>query len=91
MAVVAALRREAAAAGMALSDLALAWALSNPAITSVLVGARNIGQLERNFRATQMELDPALLRRLDGITAPLAAQMGNSLDYFQGAGDSRSY
>jgi len=91
MSTIEALRREARTAGIDLSDLALAWAISNPRITSVLVGARNLGQLERNFRATQIVIDPALSRRLEDITRPLALCLGNSIDYFQGLEDSRSY
>jgi aryl-alcohol dehydrogenase-like predicted oxidoreductase len=91
MSTLNALRREAGAAGIDLSDLALAWAIANPHITSVLVGARNLDQLGKNFRGAQISINPALAKRLDEITHPLAQRMGDSIDYFQSIEDSRSY
>ncbi|MDX6766510.1 MAG: aldo/keto reductase [Candidatus Methylacidiphilales bacterium] len=39
--------------GQTLAQLALSWLLHRPAITSVLIGASKVSQLEDNFRAAQ--------------------------------------
>jgi myo-inositol catabolism protein IolS len=81
----------AADAGLPVSDLALAWAMANPAIACTIVGCRNQAQLADNLRALEVRLDPALLVALDAATAALAARLGPSVDYYQGTADSRSY
>ena len=91
MQTIEALRVEAAAHNLELSDLALAWAMNQPGITSVLVGARNLEQIENNARAMRIEIDARLNERLNAITAPLAALLGNSIDYWSPANDSRSF
>ncbi len=47
----AALRKVAAARGQTLPGMALAWTLRDPRMTSTLVGASSVGQLEENVRA----------------------------------------
>jgi aryl-alcohol dehydrogenase-like predicted oxidoreductase len=80
----------AAEAGLPVSDLALAWAMANPAIACTIVGCRNEAQLAQNLRALAVNLPGDLLARLDAATAPLAAQLGPGVDYYQGKSDSRS-
>src|SRR5205085_6908124 len=64
-----ALRPIAAEAGMSLATLAIAWALSNPAVTSVLVGASRPEQLKDAFAAAERApLPDDLKRRLDALT-----------------------
>ncbi len=77
--------------GLAVSDLALAWAMANPAVSCTLVGCRDRAQLERNLRALELRLPADLKARLDAATAPLLARLGPHIDYYQGAADSRSY
>jgi L-glyceraldehyde 3-phosphate reductase len=48
---VAALARIARARGQSLAQLALSWALRDPRVTSVLIGASSVGQLEENLAA----------------------------------------
>jgi L-glyceraldehyde 3-phosphate reductase len=59
-----ALNKIAAARGQSLAQLALAWALRDPRMTSVLIGASSVAQLEDNLAATQ---------RLDFTADELAA------------------
>ncbi len=61
---VAGLREVAAARGQSLAAMALAWTLRDPRMTSTLVGASSVEQLERNVRA---------LDRLDLSEEELAA------------------
>ena len=51
LAHVRALNGLALARGQSLAQMALAWALRNPGVTSVLVGASSVGQLEDNVAA----------------------------------------
>ena len=85
------LRRAAGEARLPLGDLAIAWAIANPAITSVLVGARNRAQLEANVRAAQTPLDPALRAALARVTDPIMEKLGPVVDLFQSPEDSRSW
>lgn len=49
------------------ADLALAWVLSNPVVTSPIVGPRTVEQLRQNAKAIEMKLDSETLKRLDEI------------------------
>jgi L-glyceraldehyde 3-phosphate reductase len=41
----------AAQRGQKLSQMALAWALRNPVMTSLIIGASRLGQIQENIRA----------------------------------------
>ena len=47
------------------SQVALNWVMSQPGVTSTLIGARKLDQLEDNLRATEFELPPESLQALD--------------------------
>jgi aryl-alcohol dehydrogenase-like predicted oxidoreductase len=49
------------------ADVALAWILSNPVITSPIIGPRTGAQLTASLRALELRLDSAALQRLDEI------------------------
>jgi L-glyceraldehyde 3-phosphate reductase len=70
MSTVRALNEIAARRGQSLAQLALAWALRDPRVTSVLVGASSVQQLEDNV-ATLEHLDLATdeLAEIDKILA----------------------
>ena len=51
LAHVTALSKIAAARGQTLAQLALSWALRDPRVTSVLIGASSVAQLEENLAA----------------------------------------
>jgi L-glyceraldehyde 3-phosphate reductase len=52
--------------GQTLAQLALAWTLRNPRMTSTLVGASSIEQLEQNLGALQQpDFTPAELEEID--------------------------
>ncbi|MHA7985883.1 aldo/keto reductase [Rathayibacter sp. CAU 1779] len=52
------------------SQVALAWLLSRPAVTSVILGARTVDQLRDNLGAVDLELTEAQLVALDEASAP---------------------
>jgi len=65
-----ALRAFAAEKGVTMSQLALAWALAQPDVSSVLVGPCDVAQLEDNLGALTVGLDPDEVRRLDELAPP---------------------
>lgn len=54
--------------------LALAWCLTNPNVSSVILGASRVEQLRENFGALDVvaKLTPEVLKRIETLTAPLA-------------------
>lgn len=61
--------------GGTLAQLALAWAASNPRVSSVIMGASRVDQLQANLGALALldKLTPDLKARIDAVTASLAA------------------
>jgi L-glyceraldehyde 3-phosphate reductase len=60
----------AAAHGMPLHHLAIRWTLRAPALTSSIIGARNVAQLDDTLEALHApELDAALLEAISAIVA----------------------
>jgi aryl-alcohol dehydrogenase-like predicted oxidoreductase len=53
--------------GEAPADVALAWMLHNPAITSPIIGPRTLEQLDGNLRSLEIQLSGESLKRLDEI------------------------
>ena len=49
------------------ADVALAWLLSNPAVTAPIIGPRTMEQFEGNLSALNVSLDDEALSRLDEI------------------------
>jgi aryl-alcohol dehydrogenase (NADP+) len=65
---VAAISRLAAEAGLKPATLAIAWVMSNPAITAPIIGASRADQLDDTVAAAEVKLEPELLSRLDELT-----------------------
>lgn len=65
-----ALRAVADAAGLSMTQLALAWTLEHPAVTACLIGPRTIDQLDDLLTAVGVDLDADTLDAVDGIVAP---------------------
>lgn len=68
-AAVAAMRKIATARGCSVAQVALAWLLHQPVVTSVIVGAKRVDQLADNIGATDVRLSPEDLAALDAVTA----------------------
>jgi aryl-alcohol dehydrogenase-like predicted oxidoreductase len=56
--------------GYTLPELALAFPLAHPAVTSVIIGPRTLPQLEQLLAGATLTLDDRVLDRIDEIAAP---------------------
>jgi aryl-alcohol dehydrogenase-like predicted oxidoreductase len=65
-----ALGRLAEEAGMSLIEMALAFVINHPAVTSAIIGPRTMDHLESQLPAAETRLDDALLDRIDEIVPP---------------------
>jgi aryl-alcohol dehydrogenase-like predicted oxidoreductase len=52
------------------AQIALAWTLARPAVSSLIVGGTSVSQFERNFRALDIVLSDEELKRLDSVSRP---------------------
>lgn len=68
--VVDVMKEMAAAHNASPAQVALAWLLSKPVVSSITIGASKIHQLEDNLRAVDVTLCDAELKTLDDITKP---------------------
>ena len=60
--------------GTSLPRLAIAWCLKNPQVSTVILGASRVEQLTENLGALDLveQLTPAVMKRLDAISKPVA-------------------
>ena len=68
--VIEAVARVAAELGISSAQVALAWVRSRPAITSTLIGARTVEQLQSNLASLEVTLAPDQLAALESPSAP---------------------
>jgi aryl-alcohol dehydrogenase-like predicted oxidoreductase len=68
-ACVAAMREVAAAHGVSVAQVALAWLLAKPHVMSVIIGAKTLAQLDDNLAATDLALAAEELAKLDEVSA----------------------
>ena len=73
-----------------MADLAIAWLMARPAVTSVLVGARNPKQVVRNAAAADIELDDDTVKALDDVTEPLKTRLGGRIDIWESEQKTRA-
>ena len=74
------IRAVADKADIAMAELALAWALQQPGITSLLVGARNPDEVQWNLPAVELILSEDILQRLSDITEGVKDKLGDNPD-----------
>lgn len=67
--VVDVMREIGDAHGVSVARIALAWLLHQPPVTSVIIGAKTVEQLDDNLAATELRLSPEELERLDAASA----------------------
>lgn len=66
--------------GMSLVELAIAFVINHPGVTSAIIGPRTMDQLVTQLPATEVRLSPEILDRIDEIVAP-----GTSVNPFDSA------
>src|SRR3954454_4512932 len=71
--VVDAVRAVAEGRGCSMAQVALAWLVDRPAVTSVILGARTMEQLKDNLGAVGLHLSAEETARLDAASDPGAA------------------
>lgn len=79
--VLAALREVASAAGVSVARVALAWQLTRPFVTSVIVGAKTREQLADNLAASDLALTAEQVEKLDAASALPPEYPGWMLDW----------
>ena len=86
--VLAALRKVAEATGASVARVALAWQLTKPFVTSIIIGAKKREQLVDNLAAADLRLSPEQVKLLDEASA-LPAEYPGWMVEFQNARDPR--
>ena len=66
------LARIAKEKGRTVAQVALAWLLAQPGVTSIIIGANKMSQLEDNLKAGDLELTAAEIEALSATTSPAA-------------------
>jgi aryl-alcohol dehydrogenase-like predicted oxidoreductase len=82
--ILDAIKPIAEAHGCSAARVSLAWLLSKPVVTSVIIGAKRPDQLEDNLAAVDLKLSEEELKRLDEVSALPPEYPGWMLP-FQGA------
>lgn len=82
---VAVMREIAARHNASVAEVALAYILAKPFVTSVIIGAKRLEQLEENIKAVDLHLTVEDMTRLDEVSALPAEYPGWMLER-QGAG-----
>jgi aryl-alcohol dehydrogenase-like predicted oxidoreductase len=88
--VIDAVQTIAEARGVSMAEVALSWVTDRPAVTSTILGARTLDQLDVNLSAAELHLTPEETAALDAASDPAPAdypygepgvsQRGRSLD-----------
>ena len=68
--VIDAVQKVAEDRGVSMAEVALAWVTARPAVTSTILGARTVSQLETNLRSAQLELTAAETAALEAASDP---------------------
>ncbi|MFI6596995.1 aldo/keto reductase family protein [Nonomuraea sp. NPDC050536] len=61
----------AADLGLSMAQLAVAWVLQNPNVSSAIVGASRPEQVRDNVKAAGVKLDDDVLKRIDDVLGPV--------------------
>ena len=55
--------------GATIAQTAVAWVLANPAVSSAIIGANSVAQLEDNVKGAEVTITPEEKEALDEVTA----------------------
>ncbi|MBX3188632.1 MAG: aldo/keto reductase [Labilithrix sp.] len=79
--VLGALRAVAESTGVSVARVALAWQLTKPFVTSIIIGAKNLEQLTDNLAAADVKLSTEHVKLLDEASALPPEYPGWMLDW----------
>ncbi|WP_139925705.1 aldo/keto reductase [Hymenobacter sp. DG01] len=82
--IIDVLRPMAEAKGATVAQLALAWLLHQPVVSSVIIGAKKMDQLEDNLKAVDVQFSPEELQQLDEVSKLAPEYPGWMLDFTKG-------
>jgi aryl-alcohol dehydrogenase-like predicted oxidoreductase len=79
--IIESMRTVAATHGVSVSQIALAWLLARDAVTSVIIGARKLEQLDDNLKSIDVTLTAEQVQALDQVSriAPEYPEWMNAL------------
>ncbi len=83
LAAVEALRPIAARAGLTVAQLAIAWLLSRPGVSTALVGARAVPEIEENILGATRTVSAAEIAAADAATRAVFESLPRVPDMFQ--------
>ncbi len=83
MQVIEGLRVVADDIGESMANVALAWLLQQPGVTSVIMGGRNALQVQRNAAAANTILPREVIHALNTLSNELKNRMGPNADMWQ--------
>jgi aryl-alcohol dehydrogenase-like predicted oxidoreductase len=87
-AVVDELRKMAADLHVHIAQLAIAWILKKPFMTSTLVGSRNVDELKVNVEACSLHISDETEALIDKISKPVLDILGDNPDYYEHSSNS---
>jgi len=53
--------------GLSMAQLAVAWVLQNPHVSSAIIGATKPSQIKENVKASGVKLDAAIMKKIDSV------------------------
>jgi len=68
--VIEVVRKIAADRDTSMAEVAVAWVTARPGVTSTILGARTLAQLQANLRAADLQLTPPEGAQLDAVSDP---------------------
>ncbi len=66
------------------AGLALAWLLQQPIVTSIILGANKLEQLQNNIKALEIEFSESELLKIETISVLVPEYLGNVIDAMSG-------
>jgi aryl-alcohol dehydrogenase-like predicted oxidoreductase len=62
--------------GISATTLAVAWSKQHPFVASTIMGANTVEQLECSLKASDLELDDDVMKKVDGICSRYPNPLG---------------
>jgi len=83
------MKKLSAETGYTMAELAIAWLIKKPGVSSVIAGSRNTEQLLENIKAIEISLTPDVVSALDAASEPMLQKLGPVVDIWKNLEDAR--